>query len=136
MYVKPLAGGGEIHPNAFKGPVNFTAVVKVDPQYLTNKEVDSRGWLKPQVPLMRNGRLASAVATPGEALYGCVVEPVKIATGNTAPELLAADEAPITVATICQINRAILEDTLGRPLSPGELAASNAPGGGVVVFVY
>ena len=53
--------------------------------------------------------------------FGAVVEAVKVATGNTSALLNAATDIDVTVATICMINRAILEDSLGRSLTVGEL---------------
>ena len=53
--------------------------------------------------------------------YGAVVEAAKVAKSNTTSELLKAEDFDIVVAPICMLNRAILEDSLGRVLNRGEL---------------
>ena len=57
--------------------------------------------------------------------YGVVVEAVQVATGNTDALLDAATDIDVAIATICQVNRDIIEDCLGRALNSGEL--NNSP---------
>ena len=54
--------------------------------------------------------------------FGAVVEAVKVAKSNSATDLLAAIDIEVAVATICMINRDILEDAIGRSLTLGERA--------------
>lgn len=68
-----------------------------------------------------DGALVSGTRNPGRG-YGAVVEAVKVAAGNTSALLNAATDIDVAVATICQINRAILEDSLGRVLTDAELS--------------
>lgn len=136
MRVTPPAGGGEVHPNPFVGDINHTAPIRVLASGLTVAEVDARGYLKPGVLFRRSGALVTAVATAGESIYGANVEAIKIAEGNTGALLTAAGTVTVVVAQHCSINRAILEDSLGRVLTAGELAAAGAAGGGCVVLIY
>ena len=101
------------------------ASVRLAAGALTVDTVDAQGYLKAGVPLTRAGVL------PGVApafVYGSTVEPLKVATGNTAPELAAATLQNVGVATHPVINRAALEDVLGRALTPDELAAYDRAG--------
>ena len=137
MRVTTMSGGGEVHPTPFLGPQSHPAPVRITPSNFTVAEVDARGYLKAGTPLLRTGALVTAVVTAGEAIYGCLIEATKIAESNSVADLAAADaNQTVIVATICTLNRAILEDALGRALTAGELAAANAPGGGAVVFIY
>lgn len=108
------------YESPFVGPVDHTAPVSVDVSSLTNKEVDTKGYLKPGVPFDRDG----ALITYGGALYGVTVEEVKVADGNEAADFSGAvTPQTVAVGTIGQINRAVAEDMLERAYSGDELAA-------------
>lgn len=128
--------GGQAYGNPFVGPINHTAPVRLDVSGMDNTVVDARGFLKPGVLLRRNGTLVGAVAGAAEAAYGANVEAVKVAASNSAPDLAAAVDIDIAVATVCQINRAILEDNLGRALTAGELASTDQLLSSPIVLVY
>lgn len=57
--------------------------------------------------------------------YGVVIEATKVAAGNTAALLDAAVDIDVAIATICMIQRHIIEDSLGRALNAGELNNSS-----------
>lgn len=65
-----------------------------------------------------------------EAIFGVTVEPVKIAASNAAADLTAGANVDVAVATICTVNRAIIEDELGRVLTANEILAYDAAGSG------
>lgn len=63
----------------------------------------------------------------GNALrgYGAVIEATKVAAGNTAALLAAATDIDVAIGTVAMIQRHILEDSLGRSLTNGELNNSS-----------
>jgi hypothetical protein len=100
------------------GPVDHTVSIAVPMSGLTAAEVDSKGYLKPGVPLTRAGALVGAAA----AVYGVTLEPLKVANGNTAPDLAAAGTQDVAVGLIGTLNRAIGESNLGRVYNANEVA--------------
>lgn len=125
--------GGEIHPNPFLGPTDFRAPVRTPAGLagFTTDEIDQYGYLKQGVLLKRTGVLADG--TVGEKIYGAVVEATKIAASNSAGDLAAAAAATVIVSLIGSMNRAVLEDSLGRAVSADELAALD---GVPLVLIY
>lgn len=128
--VSQVATAGEIHPTPLLGPVDHTVAIRVDISALTAAEVDQHGYLKAGVPLTRTGVL---VGVAPAFVFGVVVEPVKVADGNTALAGITAD-VDVAVATICQVNRAILEDSLGRALTADEIAGFDRAGSKCVLL--
>lgn len=63
----------------------------------------------------------------GNALrgYGAVIEATKVAASNSAAHLAAATDIDVVVSTICMLQRQIIEDSLGRVLTNGELNNSS-----------
>lgn len=101
------------------------AAVRLAAGAFTVDTVDAQGFLKAGTPLTRAGVL------PGVApafVYGSVPEAIKVADGNSAPQLAAAVIQTIGVTLDATVNRAALEDTLGRALSADELAAYDRAG--------
>lgn len=128
---RSLATAGEIYPLPFVGPHDHTHALAVNVGALTTAEVDADGYLKPGVPLNASGALIATEATPGtttDSVFGVTVEPIKVAESNAAADLTAAGTMDIALVTIGQVNRAVVEDILGRVLTADEVAAfSNAP---------
>ena len=120
-----LREGGTAYATAglFVGPVDHTEAITVDVSSLTNAEVDAKGFLKPGTPLTAAG----ALLDDGDAVYGVVIEPVKVHTSNAGLGSVT-DDVPVTVAKIGQVNRDIAEDNLGRAYSADELAGFAASG--------
>jgi len=58
MSVTKTAGGKD-YLSPFIGPVDHTQAVRLDVSAMTTDEVDTKGYLKPGVPLTRGGILAS-----------------------------------------------------------------------------
>jgi hypothetical protein len=112
------AAADSVYNDPFVGPVQHTVAIPVPLSGLTTAEVDSKGWLKPGVPLTRAGALVGAAA----AVYGVTVEAIKVAAGNDAPSLAAAGTVEVAVAQIGILNRAIGEKNLGRVYSANEIA--------------
>ena len=130
MKVTPTATAGEVHPSPFVGPTDHPVAIRVDVSALTAAEVDSKGYLKPGVPLTRAGIL------PGIApafVFGCVAEAVKVHTDNTTLAGVTAD-VDVTVFVIGAVNRAILEDSLGRVLTADEAAAFDRAGSKIALL--
>jgi hypothetical protein len=119
MRVSAPTGGGNLAVTPFVGPINHTVAIRVDVSTLTSSLVDSRGYLKAGVMLARTG-----VPVAGAALkYGAVVEHTKVAASNSTADLNAATDIDVAVAVICAMNRAILENSLGRVLTADEIAS-------------
>lgn len=132
MRINEPADSANVYSLPFVGPINHTAQIEVDITALTNAEVDAQGYLKPGVPLRRDG---TRVTAGGQFVHGVTIEPLKVADGNEAADLAAASAAQqIAVATICQVNRALAEDQLGRAYTANELAAFDAAGSRVVLL--
>lgn len=125
------AAAGQDYGNPFVGPVDHTAAIRVDVSALTNTVVDANGYLKPGTPLQKAGTLLSA--TTGQSVYGVVVEAVKVAASNAAGDLTAGTDIDVAVATIAEVNQAIIEDNLGRALNANELAGFAAAGCHIVL---
>lgn len=130
MRVKDTADAGEVHANPFVGPIDHPIAIRVDVSTLTDAEVDDYGYLRPGTPLTRAGTL------PGvdEFVFGCVIEGAKVADDNVAATLAAAEDVDVAVTVIGAVNRAILEDNLGRVLTANEIAAFDAAGSKVALL--
>ncbi len=94
-------------------------------------EADAGTWTGDTDDLIAAGDLtavafiSSPVATLNEndrRGYGAVIEATKVAAGNTAALLAAATDIDVAIGTIGMIQRHILEDSLGRALTAGELS--------------
>ena len=116
--------GGIAYAAVIVGAALGITHLKLDVSTLSVNEVDADGYLKPGVPLQKDGTLVSAA---GQSVYGITIAPIKIRQDNTA---LAADTSDpvIAISTIALVNLDIVEDNLGRPLSANELAAFNGAG--------
>jgi hypothetical protein len=122
--IKSTATAGEIHPNPIVGKSDHTHAMRIDTSAVPAAYVDTRGYLKAGTPFRRGGL---PITAPAQVVFGVVVETVRIHTNNTT---LAATTRDIDVAlmTIGQVNRKILEDSIGRVLTADELAAFDAAG--------
>jgi hypothetical protein len=107
----------------FVGPTGPTVSIAVDLDGLTANEIDENGYLKAGTPLLRTGALVGA-----GAVYGCVFDNTKVADGNTAAQRTAGGSPEVTVMISGAVNRAVLEDNLGRPLTAPEIAGFAAAG--------
>ena len=117
---------GTTYGNPIRGPADYTRTVTIDPDTLSTDEIDAHGYVKPGTPLKEGGGLADGTAS--EHIEGVVVEATKVADSNAAADLTAADPVDVAVLTIGQVNRAIIEDNLGRTLTGNEVAAFAAAG--------
>ena len=104
--------------------------VKVDISALSAREVDARGYLKPNVPLSLLGLPLAGVAGEVPAL---TIEPTKIAANNAAGTLAAAPDVFVACGVTGVVNRDVIEDTLGGTLNPAEIAALNGPNSKIVL---
>jgi hypothetical protein len=115
--------GGLAHSPVFVGQITGTDVVKVDLSDLSDEEVDADGYIKPGVPLAKDGSIVGA----GVAVWGVTIEAIKVATGGTDAILDAATDCFVTVGFgLC--NRDVMEDNLGRALSADEIAGFDLAG--------
>jgi hypothetical protein len=115
-----------VHARPFIGPASHIAMVKVDISDLTTYEVDENGYIKPGLPLDKSGNTIG----DGVAVFGCVAEATKIVDANPTNTSLGNNTgtAFVPVATICQVNRDIVEDVLGRALTAYEIAGFDLAG--------
>lgn len=116
--------GGTAYAAVIVGAVLGMTHIKLDVSTLTPAEVDANGYVKPGVPLQKDGTLVSAA---GQSVYGITIEASHFRVDNMG---LAADTTDpiIAVCTLGVVNLDIVEDNLGRPLSANELAAFNSAG--------
>lgn len=108
------------YESPFLGPVDHQAPVEVDITGLTNKEIDKKGYLKPGVPLTRDGLLVDY----GDELYGVTIEETKLIADNESGTIAAAT-TPVIVAVCTNgaVKRKVAEDMLERAYTADEIAA-------------
>lgn len=122
---RDLVGGSD----GFVGPVDHTVAVPVNLTLLTNKEIDTDGYLKPYIPLTKAGILVTA-----GRVFGVTVEHIKVAKDNASATIAALGTIDVVVATMCQLNRAIAEDVLDRVYTAAELAGFDLAGSHIVLL--
>lgn len=125
-----ISTGDEAYSNVFVGPVDHPATVTVDPSALGDTVVDADGYIPAGFPLSAAG----AAVGVGVAVFGCLIEATKVAASNSAADLTAAANVDVVVGTIGQVNRAILEDNLGRALTADEIAGFGLAGSHLVLI--
>jgi len=117
--------GQAAYANPLLGAINHVDHVKVDVSGLTTAEVDTKGYLKPGVPLTQAGILVAA-----GSVYGMTFEAVKIVTpaqaGSTAALAAVTSDPLVAVCTHGLVNRDIGEDNLGRAYTAAEIAGMGA----------
>jgi len=117
--------GGKILGNPWRGLIEHQHQYRVNIADLTTGEVDADGYIKPGVPLSSANPAGRVTAGRVE---GCTIESIKVAASNSPAALTAAGVIELTIGTIGQVNRKIIEDNLGRPLTAAEIAGFTAPG--------
>lgn len=115
-------GGSSVEP-PWVGRIDHVVAIPIDVTALTSDEVDENGYLKAGVPFLRTGLLVTA-----GAVYGCVYENTKVAASNDAADLAAAGSPHVSLVLIGALNRAVLEDNLGRALTAAEIAGFGLAG--------
>lgn len=75
----------------------------------------------------------AGVAGTGSEVPCVVIEAVKVAASNSSPDLTAAQDVFVACAVNGTLNRDIMEDTLGRPLTAAEIAMLNGPNSKLVL---
>ena len=122
------ASEGNSYGHPFVGDVLATDVVLLDISDLTTAEVDADGWLKPGLPLEKDGDTVAS----GQRVYGVTIEPIKLNHATIPPTdvSLAADTGTqqVAVGTHGVVNRDICEDNLGRALTADEIAGFDLAG--------
>lgn len=98
-------------------------VVKVDLSDLSDEEVDADGYIKPGVPLAKDGSTIAATVP----VWGVTIEAIKVASGGTDAILDAATDCFVTVG-FGLVNRDAAEDNLGRAYSADEIAGFDLAG--------
>lgn len=116
---RDLMTSGEIYPLPFVGPYNHTHAISINLTQFTSNEIDADGYLKPGIPLDAAGAL---VGIAPAYVFGVTIEPLKVADDNAAATIAALGSVDIALATIGQVNRAAVEDILGRVLTADEVA--------------
>jgi hypothetical protein len=126
--------GGMNYGNVFVGPVDHPAHIKVDISGLTDKEVDSRGYLKPGVPFEEDGTLVGS----GEFVFGVTIEAVKlplaVLPATTSSLGSETSDCFVAVGTIGQVSQDVAEDNLGRAYTGDEIAGFNVAGSKLVLL--
>lgn len=117
--------------DGFVGRVEHTVAVPVLLTAMSNKEIDSDGYLKPYIPFTKAGALIANTSTP---VFGVSVEHIRVARANDATTIAALGTIDVAVATICQLNRAYAEDVLDRAYNANELAGFALAGSHIVLL--
>lgn len=125
MKVTTSAIGGQDYGNPFVGPTLFPSQIAVVLTGFTSAEIDSLGYLRPGTPIKVDGTLVSGAA---QVIHGVIPEAIKVANGNAAGDISGAGTQQLTVITIGQVNKKIIEDNLGRVLTANEISAFGAAG--------
>jgi hypothetical protein len=84
----------------------------------------------PGLPLTKAG----ALITTGVFVFGVTVEAIKVADDNAAATIAALGIQELAVATICQVNRDLAEDNLGRAYTAAEVAGFDLAGSKCVLL--
>jgi hypothetical protein len=121
--------GGTAYASPFVGAPRDVLHVKVDVSTLTSAEVDSKGYIKPGVPLTIAGAL---IGSSNTARVGIVVEATKVAEAGATLSGVTLDPF-VAVAFGGTVNRDIIEDNLGRAVSANEIAGLNGIASGIVL---
>lgn len=111
---------GQIYGRVNVGIAEYTAQRSINVTALTANEVDSDGYLIPGVVF--SGATPGVLVGSTVPVFGCVIEPIKIAKSNSGTDLTAAGTVQVALLTIGQINRKIAEDNMGRAYNANELA--------------
>lgn len=125
-----VADEGTSYTTPFIGqPPEHTVALLIDLSTLSTDEVDADGYLKPGVPIQLPGDVgaagaAGALVSAADERAGVVVEATKVADDNA--NLATDPDVEVAIGFQCAINRAILEDTLGRVLTAAEITALQA----------
>lgn len=127
--ITDASGAGKDYHSPFVGPINHTVGLAVALSGLTDDEIDSKGYVKPGVPLANDGTLVGS----GQFVYGVTVEPVKVADDNESATIAALGTVELAIATIGMVNRDIMEDILERALTADEIAGFNLAGSKIVL---
>lgn len=118
--------GAFVYGSPFLGRIDHTAQIDVDLSGFTEDEIDSRGYLKPGVPLTKDGALVGVAGL----LFGVTIEPLKVVEGRVTGFAQAGiDELgviTVAVATHGQVVLDAAEDILGRAYTEDEIAGFEA----------
>lgn len=132
---------GATYGHIFVGPWDHTHAVRVDLSALTLEagsggQVDTKGYLRPgsviQIDASGTGGAVGDPPTAADQRAGIVPEATKILDVDAGEVLASAADKDVAVAINCAVNRAIVEDNLGRALTAAELGA--LANGGVQVL--
>ena len=140
--VRKGPAAGKIYGRPFRGEVDHTAQIKVDLTALTSREIDAYGYLKPGVPLKKDGTLVSGAA---QVVFGVTIEPINVlqlyppqgplsAGDLTTAIAAAATDFEVAVGTIGQVVQAVIEDNLEAVLTANEIAGFGLAGCHVILL--
>jgi len=114
-----LLSSTQAYAPVFDGEIDHSAQIPINVTALTTAEVDSAGYLKPGVPFAKDGTTVGATDT----VFGVSIEPIKVATGNSAGALSAASAAfEIGLGIAGVVKKALAETNLGRSYTADEIA--------------
>lgn len=127
MRIETTQAAGEGYASAFIGPVDHRRNINVDVTALpadtgSGGALDADGVLKPNYPLQDTG---APISAPGQRAV-VTVEARKLLKDNVAATIAAGGTRMIGCADRGQVNRKIMEDTMGRALTADEISALDA----------
>lgn len=109
--------------DGFLGPTNHSTPLPVDLTQFTNKEIDANGYLKPYIPLKRDGTMVAS-----GFVYGVTAAPIKVAEDNADATIAALDTIDVAVYLNACVKRAYAEDVLDRAYTTAERDGFDAAG--------
>lgn len=108
----------------FLGNIDERLSERLDVSSLFNTGlVDANGYLIPGSPLRLVAQELVPVSGASQKVRGLTFEAVKVAKSNSETDLNNADDVDVVVAVIGTVDRAIVENNLGRVLSANEVSA-------------
>lgn len=126
--------GGYAYGSPILGRIDHTAQIAVPLGDLTTDEIDSKGYLKPGIPLTKAGALVGA--SP-QFVYGVTIEPIKVFEGErpvvTQTTIDALGTITVGVMTAGQVVQDAAEDILGRAYTANEIAGFDRAGSKIVL---
>lgn len=121
---KEVSAGGDVAAPAgvfINGPEGLVQLKCDVSAFVSSDWVNTEGYILPGTPLRYSGGLLLPIDGVSQTAEYCVVEATYL--GDLKANLASASDTDIGLATGGQINRAVLEDMIGRVLNANELAA-------------
>ncbi len=119
--VRDLINGTDL----FLGPIDHSISIPVLLTQFTSNEINADGYLRPGIPLTRNGLL---VGVSPAFVFGVTVEHRKVAEDNAAATIAALGTIDVAIELMACVVRDVAEDILDRAYTANEVAGFDRAG--------